>query len=119
MVDLFKSSVEVGWLAIRPAQTTAERGAAGPTRHQVGLVLTLAVDYLNLVPGTMVVEIDHSRRLLYVHLIDASSPEKVKAFHKQVETVERLFIRAFERDSEWHASPYHGIDDDYTSGVMK
>ena len=21
--------------------------------------------------------------------------------------------RAFERDSEWHPSPYHGIDDDY------
>lgn len=24
-----------------------------------------------------------------------------------------MFIKAFERDSEWHPSPYHGIDDDY------
>ena len=73
----------------------------------------VAVDYINLVPGTMVVEIDHRRRLLYVHLIDVSSEKKVRAFYTQMETVERLFIRAFERDSEWHPSPYHGLDDEF------
>lgn len=119
LIDLFKSSCQVGWLAIRPAKPPLSAVLRVRLAIKSDLVLTLAVDYLNLVPGTMVVEIDHSRRLLYIHVIDASSPAKVKAFHKQVATVERLFIKAFERDSEWHASPYHGIDDDYTSGVMK
>ena len=77
------------------------------------MVLTLAVDYLNLVPGTMVLEIDHRRRMLYVHVFDVRSDKKVRQFYKQVSFVERMFIKAFERDSEWHPSPYHGIDDDY------
>ncbi|PXW29064.1 Na+/H+ antiporter subunit E [Nocardia sp. 348MFTsu5.1] len=119
LIDLCKSSVQVAWLAIRPAKPPLSAVLRVRMAIKSDMVLTLAVDYLNLVPGTMVLEIDHSRRLLYVHLIDASSPEKVKTFHKQVATTERMFIRAFERDSEWHASPYHGIDDDYPSGVMK
>ena len=24
-----------------------------------------------------------------------------------------MFIKAFERDSEWHPSPFHGIDEDF------
>lgn len=124
VLDLFKSSVQVGWLAIRPQKPPLSAVLRARLAIKSDMVLTLAVDYLNLVPGTMVLEIDHSRRLLYVHLIDASSPEKVKAFYKQVETIERLFIKAFERDSEWHASPYHGIDDDpgggdYPRGALK
>jgi multicomponent Na+:H+ antiporter subunit E len=118
-IDLFKSSVQVGWLAIRPGKPPLSAVLRVRMAIKSDMVLTLAVDYLNLVPGTMVLEIDHSRRLLYVHLIDASSPEKVKAFHRQVATTERMFIKAFERDSEWHASPYHGIDDDYPSGALK
>lgn len=108
------SSAQVAWAAVRP-------GGGAPlgcvVRVHVAiksdLVLTLAVDYLNLVPGTMVVEIDHVRRMLYVHVFDVRTQKQVDAFHKQMAQVERLFIRAFERDSEWHPSPYHGIDDDY------
>ncbi len=112
----FISSAQVAWAAIRPAKPPLSAVLRARLAIKSDMVLTLAVDYLNLVPGTMVVEIDHSRRLLYVHLFDASSPEKVKAFYRQIETIERLFIRGFERDHEWRASPYHGIDDDLSAG---
>ena len=112
VIDLFRSSLQVAWLSVRPGKPPLSAVVRARLAIKSDMVLTLAVDYLNLVPGTMVVEIDHSRRLLYVHLIDASSPEKVKAFYGQVATIERLFIKAFERESEWHASPYHGIDDE-------
>jgi multicomponent Na+:H+ antiporter subunit E len=111
-IDLCRSSAQVAWLSIRPAKPPLSAVVRARLAIKSDMILTLAVDFLNLVPGTMVVEIDHSRRLLYVHLIDASSPEKVKAFYKQVATIERLFIKAFERENEWHASPYHGIDDE-------
>ena len=61
----------------------------------------------------MVLEIDHRRRMLYIHVFDVRSEKKVRAFYAQVAYVERMFIKAFERDSEWHPRPYHGIDDDY------
>ncbi|MCX6468425.1 Na+/H+ antiporter subunit E [Williamsia herbipolensis] len=111
--DFFVSSAEVAWLAVRPRRPPLSAVLRTRLAIKSDMVLTLAVDYINLVPGTMVVEIDHRRRLLYVHLIDVSSEKKVRAFYRQMETVERLFIRAFERDSEWHPSPYHGLDDEF------
>ncbi|AZG46204.1 Na+/H+ antiporter subunit E [Gordonia insulae] len=111
--DFFISSAQVAWAAIRPGKPPL--GAVVRVRLAIksDLVLTLAVDYLNLVPGTMVLEIDHRRRMLYIHVFDVRSEKRVKAFYKQVAFVERNFIRAFERDSEWHPSPYHGIDENY------
>ncbi|MCP2193167.1 multicomponent Na+:H+ antiporter subunit E [Williamsia deligens] len=111
--DFFVSSAEVAWLAVRPGRAPLSAVLRARVAIKSDMVLTLAVDYINLVPGTMVVEIDHRRRLLYVHLIDVSSEKKVRDFHKQMATVERLFVRAFERDSEWHPSPYHGLDDEF------
>ena len=46
-------------------------------------------------------EIDQVRRMIYVHVIDAGSEKAVNSFYRQVARVERLLIRAFERDSEW------------------
>ncbi|MDS1116101.1 Na+/H+ antiporter subunit E [Gordonia westfalica] len=111
--DFFKSSLQIGWMAIRPGRPPL--GAVVRVRVAIksDMVLTLAVDYLNLVPGTMVLEIDHRRRMLYVHVFDVRSEKKVRAFYDQVAYVERMFIKAFERDSEWHPSPYHGIDEDF------
>lgn len=113
IVDFFISSAQVAWAAIRPGRPPL--GAVMRVRVAIksDMVLTLAVDYLNLVPGTMVLEIDHRRRMLYIHVFDVRTERQVKAFRRQVAFVERAFIRAFERDSEWHPSPYHGIDDDY------
>jgi multicomponent Na+:H+ antiporter subunit E len=111
--DFFVSSAQVAWAAIRPGRPPL--GAVVRVRVAIksDLVLTLAVDYLNLVPGTMVLEIDHRRRMLYIHVFDVRSEKRVRAFYKQVAFVERSFIKAFERDSEWHPSPYHGIDEEY------
>ncbi|MCZ4581750.1 Na+/H+ antiporter subunit E [Gordonia amicalis] len=113
IVDFFVSSVQIGWMALRPGRPPL--GAVVRVRVAIksDMVLTLAVDYLNLVPGTMVLEIDHRRRMLYVHVFDVRSEKKVRAFYDQVAYVERMFIKAFERDSEWHPSPYHGIDEDF------
>ncbi|MGW0039109.1 Na+/H+ antiporter subunit E [Gordonia sp. NPDC003376] len=113
VVDFFISSAQVAWVAVRPGRPPL--GAVMRVRVAIksDMVLTLAVDYLNLVPGTMVLEIDHRRRMLYVHVFDVRSDKKVRQFYRQVAFVERMFIKAFERDSEWHPSPYHGIDDDY------
>ncbi|MGA9871287.1 MAG: Na+/H+ antiporter subunit E [Rhodococcus sp. (in: high G+C Gram-positive bacteria)] len=113
-----ESSVNVAWLAIRPQKPPV----TGVVRFRIAiksdLVLTLFVDGLNLFPGTMVLEIDQSRRLIYVHLLDMGSQKAVDSFFHSVRRLENLFIAAFERDSDWKPSPhhaeerYHGIDGD-------
>jgi len=64
-------------------------------------VLALAVTIFNLIPGSIVVEIDQTRRMLYMHVIDVGSERTVRQFYKQVAVVERLLVRAFERDEDW------------------
>lgn len=107
------SATQVAWAALTPGDPPLGCVVRVHVAIKSDLVLTLAVDYINLVPGTLVVEIDHVRRMLYIHVFDVRTQKQVDSFHKQMAAVERLFIQAFERDSEWHPSPYHGIDDDY------
>ena len=65
------------------------------------LVLALAVNIINLIPGSIVLEIDQMRRLIYVHVIDAGTDRAVRLFYRQVRQVQRLLVDTFERDSEW------------------
>lgn len=99
---LLMSSFQVAWLAIRPGPTP--RGAVLRTRLNIksDLVLALAVNIINLIPGSIVLEIDQARRIIYVHQIDVGSRRSVQRFYHQVRQVERLLIASFERDSEWH-----------------
>ena len=107
------SSAQVALAAIKPGPPPLGAVVRVHVAIKSDLVLTLAIDYINLIPGTMVVEIDHLRRMLYVHIFDVRRQSQVDSFFRQMAYVERQFIKAFERDSEWHPSPFHGIDDDY------
>ncbi|OZE99445.1 Na+/H+ antiporter subunit E [Rhodococcoides fascians] len=119
-----ESSVNVAWLAVRPKAPPVTGVLRCRIAIKSDLVLTLFVDAMNLVPGTMVLEIDQTRRLLYVHVLDMGSQKAVDSFYAYVRHLEKLFIAAFERDSDWKPSPlhfqeyerYHGVlGDDITS----
>ncbi|ADG80295.1 Cation antiporter OS=Tsukamurella paurometabola (strain ATCC 8368 / DSM / CCUG 35730 / CIP 100753/ JCM 10117 / KCTC 9821 / NBRC 16120 / NCIMB 702349 /NCTC 13040) OX=521096 GN=Tpau_3717 PE=3 SV=1 [Tsukamurella paurometabola] len=110
--DMIKSSVQVAWLALRPGPPPMSAVLRAKVEVKSDLVLTLLVDMMNLIPGTMVLDIDTKRRLLYVHVVDVSSEKAVRQFYRSTARLERLCISAFERDNEWHASPMHGVDDE-------
>lgn len=101
---LVQSSLQVAWQAIRPGP--APRSAVLHARLAVksDLVLALAVNAINLIPGTIVLEIDQTSRLLYVHVLDVGSERAVEQFYRQIAWLERLLVSAFERDSEWRPS---------------
>lgn len=65
------------------------------------LVLALAVNIFNLIPGTIVLEIDTARRMLYMHVIDISSDLAVAQFYRQVDVIQRLLVASFERGGDW------------------
>lgn len=108
-----QSSVQVAWLAVRPGPPPV----TGVLRCKLGiksdLVLTLCVDVLNLIPGTMVLEVDQAQRAVYVHVLDVGSTKSVDQFYRTTRQLERLFIAAFERDSEWQPAPWHLRDYEY------
>lgn len=98
--SLVVSSLQVAWLAIRPGPPplSAVLRVGFPVKSD--LVLALGVNAINLTPGTMVLEIDRDRRLLYIHVLDVGSPRAVDRFHSEVERLERLLVAAFEREED-------------------
>ncbi|MBH0778195.1 Na+/H+ antiporter subunit E [Nocardia bovistercoris] len=92
-----ESSFQVAWLAVRPAPTPVSGVLRVSLRTRSDLVLVLCVDLLNLIPGTMVLEIDRQRCVVYVHVLDVSSDAAVDKFYRTTRRLERLLIDAFER----------------------
>ncbi|OBH21237.1 Na+/H+ antiporter subunit E [Mycolicibacter sinensis] len=98
---LLVSSFQLMWLAIKPGPPPLTGVLRVPVNIKSDLVLVLASAITTLIPGSIVLEIDQVRRILYCHVIDAGSARSVERFLAQVAQVERLLIAAFERDDEW------------------
>lgn len=98
---LVLSSAQVAWLAIKPGPPPMSAVLRARLAIKSDLVLALAVNVISLIPGSIVLEIDQDRRLIYVHVIDVSSTEAVDRFYRQTGQVERLLVAAFERDKDW------------------
>jgi multicomponent Na+:H+ antiporter subunit E len=102
---LVLSSVQVAWLAIKPGPPPSSAVLRAQLNLESDLVLALAVNVINLIPGSIVLEIDQTSRTIYVHVIDADSERSVRQFHRQVSEVERLMIASFERPAHWRPAP--------------
>ena len=98
---LLMSSAQLVWLAIKPGPAPQSAVLRARLGIKSDLVFAMAVHACNLTPGTIVLQIDKARRLIYVHVIDVGSPKAVERFYKQIAQLERLLVTAFERDSEW------------------
>ncbi|MGK2881405.1 MAG: Na+/H+ antiporter subunit E [Mycobacterium sp.] len=107
---LVLSSLQVAWLAVRPGPPPLSAVLRAHIGVKSDLVLALAVNILNLIPGSIVLEIDQVRRMIYAHVIDVGSDRSVKQFYTQIEQVEKLLVAAFERDSEWRPSAEAEVD---------
>jgi len=99
------SSVQVAWLAIRPGPPPKSAVLRAHLALNSDLVLALAVNVINLIPGSIVLEIDQTSRMIYVHVIDVDSERSLRQFHRQIAEVERLMIASFERPADWRPAP--------------
>ena len=80
------SSVQVAWLAVKPGRRRSPRCCGRTLAIKSDLVLALAVNIFNLIPGSIVLEIDQARRMIYVHVIDVGSDRAVNRFYRQIAT---------------------------------
>lgn len=98
------SSIQVAWLAIKPGPPPLSAVLRAHVAVKSDLVLALSVNIFNLIPGSIVLEIDQTRRMLYMHVLDVGSDRAVNRFYRQVAVVERLLVSAFEREADWRPS---------------
>ncbi|MCW1820214.1 Na+/H+ antiporter subunit E [Mycolicibacterium conceptionense] len=100
-VWLVMSSFQMAWLAVKPGPLPVNAVLRAHLAVKSDLVLALGVNIINLTPGTIVLEIDQTRRLIYVHVVDVGSERAIHRFHNQITTLQRLLVAAFERESDW------------------
>ncbi|OKH84774.1 cation:proton antiporter [Mycobacterium sp. ST-F2] len=98
---LVQSSIQLAWLAVRPGPPPLTAVLRARLALKSDLVLAVAVNVIILIPGSIVLEIDQARRMIYVHVIDVGSERSVRQFYRQVAEIERLMIASFERESHW------------------
>ena len=101
---LVLSSAQIAFLAIKPGPPPLSAVLRAHLAVKSDLVLALAVNIFNLIPGTIVLEIDPTRRMLYMHVIDVGNDRAVDRFYRQVAEVERMLVKTFERESHWRPS---------------
>jgi multicomponent Na+:H+ antiporter subunit E len=102
---LLLSSTQLAYLAVKPGPPPVSAVLRAHLAIKSDLVLALAVNIINLTPGTIVLEIDQVRRMIYVHVIDVGSERAVNRFYRQITQIERSLIASFEREEHWRPSP--------------
>jgi len=70
LVALVQSSAEVVRQVLRPALVLHPAVLAVPVAGSDDRLLVLLANSISLTPGTLTLEVDRSRRLLYVHVLD-------------------------------------------------
>ena len=101
--DLARASVEVSWFALRPAGPPPSALLRVGLRTRSELIMTITSELVCLVPGSLLVELEPEEGAIYLHVMDAHTPERVAAFHQSVLDQEERVVRAFapreERDA--------------------
>lgn len=99
-----ESSLQIAWFAVRPSGAPVSGVLRVRMSIRSDLVFVLCTDVLNMIPGTMVLELDRTTHTVWVHVLDVGSEAAVEKFYRVTRRVERLLIQSFERPGEWHES---------------
>ncbi len=101
--DLVRASIEVSWFALRPSGPPPSAILRVGLRTRSELVMTITSELVCLVPGSLLVELEPEEGAIYLHVMDAHTPERVAAFHQSVLDQEERVVKAFapreERDA--------------------
>ncbi|WP_193071574.1 MULTISPECIES: Na+/H+ antiporter subunit E [unclassified Brevibacterium] len=94
LYSLIHASVEVAWFAFRPRAVGAGSVIACDLRTSSDLLMTLVADTASLIPGSIIIDSDRAMGVLYLHVLDCDSKEKIISAKAQVYHIERLLILA-------------------------
>ncbi|GGC61595.1 Na+/H+ antiporter subunit E [Hoyosella rhizosphaerae] len=98
---LVRATLQVTWITLRPGPPPKCAILKRRLSVQSDIVLTLIVDALSLIPGSLVLQVDKVQRVVFIHVLDVSDKRAIADFHRNTDQLERWFIRAFERPEDW------------------
>lgn len=93
-LELVRASLIVVWQVLRPGGELRQAVIAVDAMGASDRLLTVVANSISLTPGTLTLEVDRERSILYVHVLDVSGPEGVERARRSIEHLERLAILA-------------------------
>lgn len=91
---LIRGSLLVAWQVLNPTRYPGTAIIAVPLRTDDDLIMTHVGVTASLIPGSLVVEADRDRRILYLHVIGVSSDEDVRMQRRATQLWESRIVRA-------------------------
>ncbi|MDH6181606.1 multicomponent Na+:H+ antiporter subunit E [Microbacteriaceae bacterium SG_E_30_P1] len=92
--DVVRASFQVAWLAFRPRSVRSNAVIAVDLVTASDFITTLTAITISLIPGSLVLEVDRDRSILYLHLIGVDDAEGIDKMRRKVLSVERGIVRA-------------------------
>lgn len=92
--DLVRSSAIVAVQAFQPGRLPLNAIVEVKLRTRSDFVLSLTATTISLVPGTLVLEIDRDRSLLFLHVLAAGDADGVESARRSALAIEASIIRA-------------------------
>lgn len=96
MYSAIESSLQLAWFALRPGSPPVSGVLEVAFAFRSDFVMVICTNLLNLIPGTMVLEIDRERCVAFVHVIDVGSDKAVTSFYRTIRQIEALLIAGLE-----------------------
>lgn len=93
-LDVAVASFQVAYQAIAPRRIPHSSVIGIQLRTRSDLIMTLDGIAMSLVPGSLVVEADRERSILYLHTFATESQADVEAMRRKVLVVEARIVRA-------------------------
>ena len=103
VTDLVVASAQVVRLAFRFGHVPRSAIVAVALQAPSDLGLTLTAEALSLVPGSLIVDVDQRRGVLYIHVLGVTDPAEADRFRATVLDLERRLIQAFGSPAERRA----------------
>lgn len=92
--ELVRASLIVVWQVLRPGGQLRQAVIAVDAVGASDRLLTVVANSISLTPGTLTLEVDRERSILYVHVLDVGGPEGVERARRSIQRLERLAILA-------------------------
>ncbi|WP_414684104.1 Na+/H+ antiporter subunit E [Microbacterium sp.] len=94
LAAVVRGALSVSWLVIDPRRQPGTAIIAVPMRTDDDLIMTHTGVTASLIPGSLVVEADRDRRILYLHVIGVRTKADVDAQRAGVQRWEERIVRA-------------------------
>lgn len=94
LTEVVVASFQVAWLTVRPAPPPKNSVVAVHLRTRSDVIMLLVAIVLSLIPGSIVVEVDRPRSILYLHVLNTADHAAVERFRAKALWVEERLVRA-------------------------